>query len=72
MSSLARSLNLSYLRYSNMCSILVRSALREQFQKDAADRNLTNFKYELWENGSPSEKKVSVLTAQQLTATSDY
>jgi len=57
MSALAwRNSGISYLRYSNICAVVVRRTLKEPFYSQAKERDVTNMKVQKWMGGKPIAK----------------
>jgi F-type H+-transporting ATPase subunit epsilon len=53
-----RAAGLTYIDYSNISAKLLRQALKPEFRKDAAKREMTNIKLTTWVNGKAPPKNL--------------
>lgn len=61
-SSYWRVAGMSYLKYSNLCSDMVRAALKEPAKKAAKAREAVYYRSAVWKEGAPEKQVITDLT----------
>jgi F-type H+-transporting ATPase subunit epsilon len=56
---------MSYLKYSNLCADMVRSALKEPARAKARAREIVYFRSATWKDGKPDKQVIVDLTEGQ-------
>ncbi|WOK95036.1 ATP synthase subunit epsilon, mitochondrial-like [Canna indica] len=53
-----RAAGMTYITYSNICSSLVRSCLKEPYKSEAASREKVHFAVTKWADGKPEKPSI--------------
>lgn len=61
-SSYWRVAGMSYLKYSNVCADMVRSALKEPAKAAAKAREAIYFRSSVWKDGAPQQQVITDIT----------